>query len=365
MKLHTILLATVFSLTSCVMDYEKDNRSSRDYRTENDRYNRYDGQYSGSSRSGGYQSARERVLAGTYGTQQQSVQQQVTQTPKVEKKEEGWVDPNRSIARKYPIGNVPYEEIEPLLRKQLSSDGGLSYIHRFNSILVLDKPANHEKVKAILEAVVRDAVNIRVDLEFANSKAFQDFGITVKHSGIRIDNGGVHLPKRADVNIRDINNRQDTNTRQFLTTLSGHPAQLWVTQTVVDKQLYQDFRFIPLYNIGGAVVQPVQIGAPATREVGASLYMKPIYTDDGLVVIELFPVITTEINGKRQSFRVEKVQTTVTARPGQRVFLGGMNKQMNNFFSSIFNPVGAGKSRLSDIVNIYVTPTVMKVGPRK
>ena len=318
----------------------------------------------GNPRAQGYNAARERVLAGTYGSQQQLQYQQASpkEAPVEEKK--GWVDPNRSIAKRYPIGNVPYAEIEAMLKQQLSSDGGLSYIHRFNSVLVLDKPANHEKVKMILEAVVRDAVNIRVDVEFANSQSFSDFGITVKHSGLRIDNGGVHLPKSATIDIRDQNSRQDTNTRQFLTTMSGHAAQLWVTETVVDRQLYDTFKFIPFTRIGGRRGVPIQI-LGGVRDVGATLYMLPTYTDDGLVTIELFPVITTEVGGKRQSFRVEKVQTRVVARPGQRVFLGGMDKSTSTFFSSIFNPIGGGKGRVTDLVNIYVTPTVMKVGSRK
>ena len=346
-------------LSSCVSNTPRE-RNYDDYRAIGS--NPYNQTY-GTPRGSGHAQARERVLAGNYGTQPNQYQQPSREVkPKEEKKV--WVDPNRSIAKRYPIGNVPYAEIEPMLKKQLSPDGGLSYIKRFNSVLILDKPAQHEKVKAILEAVVRDAVNIRIDLEWANTKSFDNFGITVKHSGIRIDNGGVHLPKRGVINVQDQHARQDTNTRQFLTTMSGHAAQLWVTKTVVDRQLYANYRFIPYNNFGGGVVAPVQI-VGGVRDVGATLYMKPIYTDDGLVIIELFPVITTEVGGKRQSFRVEKIQTRVTARPGQRVFLGGMNKSMNNFFKSVFNPIGGGKGNVTDIVNIYVTPTVMKVRPRR
>lgn len=359
MKYALTLITLFFLFVSCV----NQNPPRRNYdgygAIGSDPYN----QSYGDPRTSGHKAARESVLAGNYGTRQPQYQQPQRETKAAEEKK-GWVDPNRSVAKRYPLGNVPYGEIETMLKKQLSSDGGLSYIQRFNSVLVLDKPANHEKVKMIMAAVVRDAVNIRVDLEFANSQSFEDFGITVKHSGIKIDNGGIHLPDRAVVNVRDQNSRQDTNTRQFLTTMSGHAAQLWVTNTVVDKQLYNNFTFVPFTRFGGRRGTPVQI-VGGIRDVGATLYMKPTYTDDGLVIIELFPVITTEVGGKRQSFRVEKIQTRVVARPGQRVFLGGMNKSTNKFFSSIFNPIGAGKGRVTDLVNIYVTPTVMKVGPRK
>lgn len=355
-----ILAITVIStlISSCVNNTPRE-RNYDDYRAIGG--NPYDQTYRSPGASG-YTQARERVLAGDYGTQKQAYQQPLrTEAPKEEKKE--WVDPNRSIARRYPIGNVPYEEIEAMLKTQLSPDGGISYIKRFNSVLILDKPAQHDKVKAVLDAVVRDAVNIRIDLEWANTKSFDDFGISVKHNGIKIDNGGVHLPNRGVIDIRDQHARQDTNTRQFLTAMSGHPAQLWVTKTVVDRQLYDNYRFIP-YNAFGGVVAPVQI-AGGVRDVGATLYMKSTYTDDGLVIIELFPVITTEVGGKRQSFRVEKVETRVVARPGQRVFLGGMDKSTNNFYRSIFNPIGGGKGNVTDLVNIYVTPTVMKVGPQR
>ena len=358
MKNIFILSAATALITSCVSNPPRE-RNYDDYRAIGS--TPYNQTYGSPVRGSGHSQARERVLAGNYGTQNQYPQ--TVREPQAKEEKKVWVDPNRSIAKRYPIGNVPYAEIEPMLKKQLSPDGGLSYIKRFNSVLILDKPAQHEKVKAILDAVVRDAVNIRVDLEWANTKSFDNFGITVKHSGIRIDNGGVHLPKRGVINVQDQHTRQDTDTRQFLTTMSGHAAQLWVTNTVVDRQLYNTYRFIP-YNPYGGVAAPVQI-VGAVRDVGATLYMKPTYTDDGLVIIELFPVITTEVGGKKQSFRVEKIQTRVVARPGQRVFLGGMNKSMNNFFKSIFNPIGGGKGNVTDIVNIYVTPTVMKVGPRR
>ncbi len=349
-----ILFLLLLPFSSCVTDSSQQSRSGREY--DRDSYPR-----SPVTRGSGNQTAREQVLAGNYGNTTGSTSTVKQTLPKEEPK--GWVDPNQVIAKKYPIGDVNYGDIEPLLKKQLSPEGGMSYIPNYNSILVLDKPMNHEKIKTILDAVVREAVNIRVDLEFNNLKTFQDYGITVKHSGLVVDNKGVHGPKRADIDIRGQSNTEETNTRQFLTTMSGHPAQLWVTQTAVDKQIYQTYRFIPLIPVGGAVVA-IELPPPTIREVGASLYMKPTYTDDGLVIIELFPVITTELNGKKQSFRVEKVQTVITARPGQRVFLGGMNKEMNNFFTSIFSPVAVGKGKITDIVDIYVTPSVMKLGKK-
>ncbi len=356
MKIFPKILISLLPLSSCVTDTSQQRRSARDYGYENDPYQR-----PSITRGSGNRTAREQVLSGNYGNKSGDLNSETRQTAtKVEDK--GWVDPNQVVAKKYPIGDIPYAEIEPLLKKQLSTEGGMSYIQNYNSVLVLDKPLNHEKIKTTLDAVFREAVNIRVDLEFNNLKAFKDYGITVKHSGLVVDNKGIHGPKRADIDIRGQSNTEETNTRQFLTTMSGHPAQLWVTQTAVDKQIYQTYRFIPFVAVGGSAVVAVELPPPTIREVGASLYMRPTYTDDGLVIIELFPVITTEINGKQQSFRVEKVQTTITARPGQRVYLGGMNKEMNNFFTSIFNPIAIGKGKVTDIVDIYVTPSVMKLG---
>ena len=357
-----VVLSTLF--TSCVMDYPQEPPPQRDrYGTYQD--DRYDPRYDRNYRQGdARRSARERVLAGTYGRTPQ-----VTERPaplNQVKEDQGWVDPNRAIARKYPLGTTGYQEIEAMVRAQLSQSGGLSYLKNSNSILVLDYPANHAKVKQLMGAVVRDAVNIRVDVEFAAAKGMRDYGITVHHGGISVDNDGIHLPKRADINIRGQQANQNTNTRQFLTAVSGSSARLWVTKTAVDRQLLNAYRFIPFTPIGGiANVVSVPFPVPTVRDVGTSLWMRPVYTDDGLVIIELFPVLTTEINGRTQSFRVEKVQTKVVARPGQRVFLGGMNKQTSNFFASIFQPIGAGKGSFTDVVNIYVTPSVRKVGPRR
>ena len=360
MKTLSILL--LFTLTSCVMDYPQEPPRPSDYEADRNEVarQRYESRY---GRTSGNRAARERVLAGTYGQVQPQTRQ--VQTPQQNVKKE-WNDPNKAIARKHPIGTVGYREIEAIIKQQLSPQGNATYIKQFNSILVYDYPANHEKVKMILSAVVRDAVNVRIDVEFAAAKGMSNYGIVVKHGGIVIDNGGVHLPNKAHVDIRGQNAGQTTNTRQFITALSGSAAQLWVTQTAVDKQLFDSYKFIPFIPVGGVVnVAAVPFPMPSIREVGTSLWVRPVYTDDGLVVVELFPVLTTEVGGKKQSFRVEKVETKVVARPGQRVFLGGMNKQTSKFFSSLFNPIGAGKSSYKDVVNIYVTPSVMKVGPRK
>lgn len=355
MKLHFLLL--IMLLISCVYS-ERPNSGSRQSSYNQNTYG------SGNRKTGGYKAAQQQILAGRYG--QTSSQRKHPVTVNEVKEEKGWVDPNRSIARKYPIGNTSYQEISSLLQKQLSPNGGLTYLKASNSVLVLDFPANHAKVKGILGVVVRDAVNVRVDVEFAAVQSMSNYGIRIQHNGISVNNGGVRLPNRAQVGIRGQNAHKKTNTRQFLTTLSGSAARLWVTQTVVDRQLFQTHRFIPFSRVGGIRnVRAVAFPVPGVREVGTSLWIRPVYTDDGLVIIELFPVLTTEVNGRQQSFRVEKIQTKITARPGQRVFLGGMNKQTSQFFSSIFNPLAVGKGRVSDLVNIYVTPSLLKVGPRR
>ena len=362
-----ILLASIFAILASCIDSPPPNRSSRDYDREPAVYrDRYGNVYRDRPAEGSYRrSARERMQAGTYGTQPGGTVQRPAPVDQA-KEEKGWVDPNKAIARKYPIGTVGYQEIEPMIKSQLSPRGGVQYLKNFNSILVLDYPANHEKVKALLGAVVRDAVNVRVDVEFAATQGMKNLGIEVHTGGITIDKGGINLPDRADVHIDARTARKDTNTRQFLTTLSGSAARLWVTETRVDRQLFQHHRFIPFTRVGGIVGVPaVAFPAPQVREIGTSLWIRPVYTDNGQVIIELFPVLTTEINGREQSFRVEKVETKIVARPGQRVFLGGMNKQTSNFFASIFQPIGAGKGSHTDVVNIYVTPSIMKVGSRR
>jgi type II secretory pathway component GspD/PulD (secretin) len=355
-KVFLLLFASF--LASCSMDYNKgQSRPERTYDFSNDQR-----QEDPRNRRRAYEVTRDRQLSGSY--QQAPSEQSIPEKPVVVAPvKKAWVDPNRDIARRYPLKSVAYQQIEEMVKAQLSATGGVSFIKQFNSILVLDKPAIHEKVKVILDAVVRDAVNVRIDIEFASTKSFEDYGIVVKHNGISVNNGKVNWPDKARVDIRGASGGQQTNTKQMLTTMSGHAANLWVTNTVVDKQIYEQYRFIPFHGRFGG--QAIVLNAPQVREVGTSLYIMPIYSDDGMVTVELFPVLTTEVGGKQQSFRVEKISTRVTARPGQRVFLGGMNKATSNFFKSIFNPIGAGKSKVTDLTNIYVTPYILKRGSRR
>ena len=134
---YAFLALIVALLASCSMDSANDRpyRTDRDiYQSSNDRYNR-----SYRTRSGAYESTRERILSGEYqqAPQQQSGYQAPTQTVQETKKEpekKAWVDPNRDIAKRYPIKNVSYQQIEEMIRGQLSPTGGLSYIKQFHSI---------------------------------------------------------------------------------------------------------------------------------------------------------------------------------------------------------------------------------------
>jgi hypothetical protein len=59
------------------------------------------------------------------------------------------------------------------------------------------------------------------------------------------------------------------------------------------------------------------------------------------------------------------VSTTITAAVGQRIHIGGNNENMNKFFASLLQPTGIGKQKGSKVLDIYLTPHILQVGPQK
>ena len=150
-----------------------------------------------------------------------------------------------------------------------------------------------------------------------------------------------------------------------MTTMSGHPARLWATKTQLNQTFHRKFKLIPFNRFGRprGVIVGEEIGTELV-EVGAELYILPTYMGNGLVTVEVIPVISAmDGQGRKRSYRVQKLSTKVTGYDGRRIYLGGASKSMNEFFSSIFQPIGGGKTNYSEFLDIHLTPHVKELRP--
>ena len=76
----------------------------------------------------------------------------------------------------YTLASASYAEIEPLIKKMLSSEGTVGFVKARNKVLVYDTPTVHKKVAQLFSQATRPAVNIRVSIDYLNVKTWHDFG---------------------------------------------------------------------------------------------------------------------------------------------------------------------------------------------
>ena len=267
------------------------------------------------------------------------------------------------IVKKYGIGMNEYEDIREMLEASLTEKGRATYISRMRSVLVIDQVEGHNRVIDILNALHEEAYNIQIEVEYNDVRNFESMGISLKTGPIIINDGKVRIPNNGRIDIDGRKNSQKSNTKMSLTVMSGGRASLWSVKQIMTEKVYSEYTLIPRHVRHGSKPIIAREALVEMRNIGTELYIKPTYLGQGLVRIEVLPTITAiDKLGKKQSFEVQKVSTTVTGAVGQRIHIGGNNENMNKFFASILQPTGIGKQTGSKVLDIYVTPKIQKVG---
>ncbi|HNQ99569.1 MAG TPA: hypothetical protein PKN52_06185, partial [Trueperaceae bacterium] len=158
--------------------------------------------------------------------------------------------------------------------------------------------------------------------------------------------------------------RTTQNTSQFIMTMSGHAATLWVGRTIPDPSWLNHVRFRPTVVVmprgGGAVVIPGNDPEWVWSDVGARLMVLPYYLDNGLIDVEIYPEVTyLDGQGRRQAIRTESVSTRLTVRDGQRVSIGGVVDENREFYVNLFGPDLLSRDNSTSILDMYLTCHVM------
>ena len=77
--------------------------------------------------------------------------------------------------------------------------------------------------------------------------------------------------------------------------------------------------------------------------------------------MEVFPVVSyLDGKGKKQAVRVESVSTRVTVKSGFKINIGGIVKGKNDFYSSFFGPNFIGEDNNTNLLDMYLTATVIE-----
>lgn len=267
-----------------------------------------------------------------------------------------------------PLKALTWKDVEPFLDGMLSEDGKAGYISQRHALIVHDRQGNIDEIREFISQVDSDPVNIRVEVEFLSDLLAEgrEVGVTFdeerRSPTITIEDGKVKGPGSVGITANDRRREQTRNTSMQLLTRSGYPARLWVGETIVDPNWLKRYELVPLTAVllpGSKLTIRQEVPDLIWRDVGSALYILPTYLENGLVRMELFPVVTYhDREGKEHRFRVQQVETQVTAQDGQRVYLGGQDEVTRDFLRELLGPDLYKESSSSQILSMYVTPHV-------
>lgn len=273
-----------------------------------------------------------------------------------------------------PLSTIDYETVNQYCRPMLSAGGLMNYEQKRNSILVYDTNEVIAKIDKFLRDIDREAVNIRIDVDFMNTGSAEkdkfrvdtDYGKGKKGNQIVIKDGKVQSPKEITVNADKSRERTTNNTSQFIMTKSGFPASLWVGKTIVDPNWLNNIRSflnpVIIVNADGTVLK--MDGFPTDFkwvDVGASMKVLPLYRDDGLIDVEIYPEVSfIDGKGKKQAVKVEQLITRLTVADGQRIYVGGVLSGKQNTYNSLFGPDFFKRNDSSNALDMYLTARAIK-----
>jgi hypothetical protein len=265
----------------------------------------------------------------------------------------------------YPMDKDKYLTLKTTLDAVKSKEGKMTYIS--GKLLVVDLPKVQKMVREIIDKTATPAVNVTVSVDFQNTAMMRERSLSISGTFRSTRTGGKPKIKGTVViNAKDQKTTQQRNSSMTLMVSSGKAGELWNTKTVLDTAALKRYGLIPVnanQPSQPGVVKRQELPQDFVRAVGSSMWMKPTYLANGLVHIEIFPVVRAEMkDGSEKYFRVSSVKTSVTVQPKRRLFIGGTNNAMRKYFGNLFGASATSK-QATDSLSIYVTANVRIMDP--
>lgn len=260
-----------------------------------------------------------------------------------------------------PLKSASWADVKPMIEPMLSADGTLGYMQQRHVVIVHDYPPKLREIRKFLEAVDAPEANIRLQVEFLNDSMQKSSGLRVSTPDgpprVTIRGGDLEGPDTVVIegHRRTVTSRDDTS--QFLMARSGHPARLWAGEATRRPETLRRYLLVSWNPLSGSVTQVAFDEVQwADEAVGASLWMLATYRDDGMVDVEIFPVVTArDRQGRSHSFRVQEIETRVVLRHGERTLVGGVDGDKERRLRELF---AIEKTRGSSMLSMYLTANV-------
>jgi type II secretory pathway component GspD/PulD (secretin) len=253
----------------------------------------------------------------------------------------------------YPLGIADQGAALELVLAVLSDSGRAVLEKGKNSLVVLDTPEVHARVKAILADLQIPAGNVKVesrivDRESGQEGEFSSTGQLILTFPGPSATGTVHF----NVDHRQVS--KSRVARQFVVVVSGAEASIAVGREIPFQRWLYDY-----CERRGLITRTVE-----WKEVGSRLLVRPTVVDGGRkvrlhVVPELEYFTGSGRRKKRQAIAFIGIATEVVVPAGEEVRIGG-SEENDEFYSRFL--VGYDRQRRVREVDIYVRATVLGSG---
>ena len=225
-------------------------------------------------------------------------------------------------------------DVLPMVRDLLSSEGRASADARTNSLLIIDTQESIQRIRAFLESHDRPVKQARVRVRFQETGAFKERSISgdARASGENwaVTTGG-RQQDGAEVRLRESERRRRGDSEFFIYVASGSWAYIMVGEDILYNERWMDLcrRYATIWALPG--VQRIETG----------FEVRPIFLQN-LAQIEMMPRISRlDPGAESKAIRFSSATTSIAVPYNQWVSLGGTDSSSHEVMREI---LGRGRS---------------------
>lgn len=257
----------------------------------------------------------------------------------------------RTYVRSYPLLSSDVELMTQAIKELVGLKRSILYNKADNSLIVTGTTEEHQQIGLIMQEINVPSPNVRIDVKTTTVGTSRDASAGVKGSGnVVITKDGAKTKYTFKGHARNQLSGRSGMTQQTLVVQSGKEASLEVSTEV---PFYEYLIWYGTNNWQMTIEQDM-----IREKVGAFLVAQPTVIGRGpMVNITLTPEIRELVGEKRRRIRFSKVATTVTARDGETITIGGLG-EAQEFFDKFL--VGASSGGETKSMSVTLTPHIMK-----
>lgn len=253
------------------------------------------------------------------------------------------------VSRVIPIGTMPFEEVEALVRQVLSEEGQFVIVKARRQVFVHDAPDRVAMVEALFRDLNQVQPNVRIEVAFTERGRDDRGAAVVDYSvGGRDVRVGTRPGSGNSISLQLERGAVERNVmaNSFLVVQGGQSASIEVGQRVPFVDYFYRYAF-------GLGLVPAEVRWEA---IGTRMSVRPL-VEGQTILVEVVPVISALVEGRWQTVELRTLTTSVRVVSGVPVQLGGFQGAGEEFNRNFFSGVSSSGERRGS--NFTLTATVL------